>query len=79
MLSDLKICIIGDGTHSKRIQSILRKDLYKFKIYKPKNKKKYKVEDIKQLKLYDVVIIASPDDTHFHYIKALHKKLLYIL
>jgi len=73
VFSDLKICIIGDGTHSKRIQSILRKKLLKFEIYKPKNKKKYKLENIKKLKTYDAVIIASPDDTHFHYIKELYR------
>ena len=36
MYSNLKVCIIGDGIHSKRIQSILHAKNIKFAIYKPK-------------------------------------------
>ena len=36
----MKIGIIGDGGHSKKIQSILKKKKFKFFIYKP-NKPNY--------------------------------------
>ena len=41
MHSNLNICIIGDGTHSKRIQKILTGKKIKFIIFKPKIKEDY--------------------------------------
>ena len=38
MYSNLNICIIGDGVHSKRIQDILIAKKIKFEIFKPKIK-----------------------------------------
>ena len=40
--ADTKVCIIGNGTHSKRIQNILKKKRISFFIYKPKSKLSYK-------------------------------------
>jgi len=73
MYINLKICIIGDGIHSKRIQKILNKKLLKFKIYKPKSKENFKREKLDSLKNYNVIFIVSPDYTHYHYIKKLNK------
>ena len=71
MYSNLKVCIIGDGIHSKRIQNILIKKKINFEIYKPHSKKKYKTENIDHLKNFDAVFIVSPDYTHYHYITKL--------
>lgn len=73
MFSDLKICIIGDGTHSKRIQNILKKKKIAFTIFKPISKKRYKLENIDHLKKNDAIFIISPDHTHCHYVKKLYK------
>ena len=74
MYRHLKVCIIGNGFHSKRIQKIL--NLYKvnFYIHKPISKKNYKKENLEQLKKYNVFFIISPNHTHYHYIKFLYKK-----
>lgn len=77
MYSNLKICIIGNGIHSKRIQKILSKKKCSFNIYKPSAKKKFKEENLNNLKKYNAVFITSPDDTHYHYIKKL-KEFSYI-
>ena len=69
----MKICIIGDGVHSKRIQKILKKKKYIFDIFKPISKKLYRNENIDNLKFYDIIFIVSPDFTHTFYIKKLHK------
>ena len=69
-----KICIIGDGIHSKRIQKILKKKKIEFIVFKPKSKKNYKKENLKDLKKYNIFFIISPNDTHFHYISKFSKK-----
>ena len=74
MYRHLKVCIIGNGTHSKRIQKILRIFKIKYDIYKPASKKNYKKNSLKQLKKFNVFFIISPNHTHYHYIKSLHKK-----
>lgn len=73
MYSNLNICIIGDGTHSKRIQNILIVKKIKFQIFKPKNKVNYDKENLNKLKIFNVFFITSPDNTHFHYITKLYK------
>tara|TARA_B100001093_G_C26753125_1_gene982096 strand:- start:42 stop:986 length:945 start_codon:yes stop_codon:yes gene_type:complete len=73
MYRNLKICIIGNGTHSKRIQDILKKKNIDFLIFKPKSKKNYKKENIEFLKKFDAIFIVSPDKTHFHYINKLYR------
>ena len=74
MTKHLKVCIIGDGFHSKRIQKILKSKKIKFFIFKPKSKKNYKNEKLNSLYKYNVFFIISPNDTHYHYIKSLYKK-----
>lgn len=72
MYSNLKICIIGDGVHSKRLQNILIKKKLKFEIYKPKKKGIYNKQSLKELKKFNTIFIISPDYTHFDYIKKLN-------
>ncbi len=73
MYSNLNICIIGDGVHSKRIQDILIAKKIKFQIFKPKNKIKFVKENLNKLKIFNTFFITSPDNTHFHYITKLYK------
>ena len=73
MYKHLKVCIIGNGNHSKRIQKILRVKKIKFFIFKPKSKNNYKNENLIFLKQFNVFFIISPNSTHYHYIKLLHK------
>ena len=70
----IKVCVIGDGTHSKRIQKILKSKKLKFFIFKPKSKKNFKKENLDILSKYNVFFIISPNGTHYHYIKSLNKK-----
>ena len=73
MHSNLNICIIGDGIHSKRIQKILTGKKIKFKIFKPKIKKDFEKENLDKLKKFNAFFITSPDNTHFYYITKLFK------
>ena len=73
MYSNLKICIIGDGIHSKRIQNILNTKKIKFEIFKPKNKNNYAKKKFNELKKFNTFFITSPDNTHFHYINKLYR------
>ncbi len=70
----VKICVIGNGVHSKRIQRILKSKKLKFFIYKPKSKQNYKNENLNILSKYDIFFIISPNGTHYHYIKSLYKE-----
>jgi len=54
MYEHLKVCIIGNGFHSKRIQKILNFYKVNYYIHKPISKKNYQKEDLKQLKKYNV-------------------------
>ena len=74
MHKQVKVCVIGNGIHSKRIQKILKSKKLKFSIYKPKSKLNYKNENLNDLSNYNVFFIISPNETHYHYIKLLHKK-----
>ena len=73
MYSNLNICIIGNGIHSKRIQNILSKKKIKFLIYKPKNKINYAKKNLNELKKFNTFFITSPDNTHYHYINKLYR------
>ena len=48
MYKNLKVCIIGDGNHSKRIQKILKVYKVNYYIYKPDSKKDYKKKKFKR-------------------------------
>ena len=67
----MKVGIIGDGTHSKRIQKILKKIGINFFIYKPNNPSYYNKKDFEKLKKNEIIFILSPNHTHFNYIKKL--------
>ncbi len=69
----MKIGIIGNGRHSKRIQSILKKKKYIYFVYKPKKPKYFDHVEFEKLKSCDTIFIISPDNTHFDYLKKLHK------
>jgi predicted dehydrogenase len=73
MYSNLNICIIGNGIHSKRIQNILNTKKIKFLIYKPKSKINYAKKNLNELKKFNTFFITSPDNTHYHYINKLYR------
>ena len=70
----MKIGLIGNGKHSKRIQDILEKKKLKFFIYKPKKPKYYNKSEFKKLEECKIIFILSPNKTHFYYLKLLSKK-----
>ena len=70
----IKIAIIGNGKHSKRIQKILTKKRLQFIIYKPNNRKYYDKKKFEELKKCNVIFIISPNNTHYHYINKLKEK-----
>ena len=72
-----KIVIVGNGTHSKRIQKIL-KNKYKLIIFKPQNKSKINCKEQNLLKQNKIFFIASPNKTHYNYIKLLNNGKRYI-
>lgn len=69
----VKIGIIGDGGHSKRIQKILKKKKLNFFIYKPEKPIYFEKKKFDQLKNCNVIFIISPNNTHYAYIKKLYK------
>ena len=69
----MKIGIIGDDNHSKRIQKIIKKIKLNFYIYKPKGPKYFEKEKFNQLKKCNVIFIISPNNTHYLYIQKLYK------
>ena len=69
----MKIVLIGNGVHSKRIQKILKKKKLNFLIYKPKKPYYFEKKKLEQLKKCKVIFIVSPNKTHFSYIKKLYK------
>ncbi len=69
----MKIGIVGDGGHSKRIQEILKKKKLKFYIYKPSRPKYFEKKKFEELKKCNVIFIISPNHTHYFYINKLYK------
>lgn len=69
----MKIGIIGDGGHSKRIQKILKKKGKKFYVYKPGKPKYFNEQKFKLLKKCEVIFIISPNSTHYTYLNKLYK------
>ena len=67
----MKIGIIGNGGHSKRIQRILKKNKINFHIYKPKKPKYFNSNEYEKLKNCDTIFIVSPNKTHLKYLKKL--------
>jgi len=69
----MKIGVIGDGGHSKRIQTILKKKKLSFYIYKPKNSNYFNKKDFDKLEQCKIIFIISPNSTHYNYIKKLYR------
>ena len=69
----LKVGIIGNGYHSKRIQKILKKKKINYFIYKPSGKSYFNEKEFELLKNNKVIFILSPNKTHFDYIRKLSK------
>jgi len=69
----MKIGIIGNGNHSKRIQKILQRKKINFFIYKPKKPKYFSCDEYKKLKNCNVIFIVSPNNSHLYYLEELNK------
>ena len=70
----MKVGLIGNGYHSKRIQKILKKKNINFFLYKPSKPSYYNIEDFEIIKKCNVIFIITPNKTHLDYIKKLHSK-----
>lgn len=68
----MKIGIIGNGKHSKRLQKIFNKKKLNFFIYKPKKPNYFDENEFNKLKKCNVIFIISPNSTHYEYIKLLY-------
>ena len=69
----MQIGIIGNGTHSKRIQKILRYKKKNFFLYKPSKNNYYDKYDFENLKKCKLIFIITPNQSHYSYIKKLYK------
>jgi predicted dehydrogenase len=69
----MKIGIIGNGGHSKKIQLILKKKKLSFFVYKPNKPQYFDETKFSYLKKCNVIFVLSPNNTHYEYIKSLHK------
>ena len=69
----MKIGIVGSGGHSRRIQNILQKKKLDFYIYKPDKPDYFDKKKFANLEKCTVIFIISPNNTHYTYIKKLHK------
>lgn len=70
----LKIAIIGKGSQSKRIQTILKKLKYKYLLFKPMGNKNVNKKNFNEVEKCNTIFICSPNNTHYFYIKKLYKK-----
>ncbi len=69
----MKIGIIGDGSHSKKIQLILKKKKIKFFVYKPDKPNYFDNFEFNRLKKCNVIFIVTPNSSHYKYIKELYE------
>ena len=69
----MKIGVIGNGVHSKRIQKILIKKKLNFYIYKPNKPDYFDEEKLNILKKCNVIFLISPNNTHYNYLKELYR------
>jgi predicted dehydrogenase len=74
----MKIGIIGNGKHSKKIQHLLKKKNLNFYIYKAKKPSYFNFKDFENLKKCQVIFILSPNNTHYNYIRKLYNGKRYI-
>lgn len=70
----MKIGLIGDGIHSKRIQKILKKKKLKYLIYKPQAPKYKDPALFKKLSRCEIIFILTPNHNHFEYLKKFYPK-----
>ena len=68
----MKVGLIGNGGHSKRIQKILKKKKINFFLYKPARPVYYDKKNYAKLKKCNAIFIITPNGTHYNYIKELH-------
>ena len=73
MRSNFQIGIIGKGSQFKRVSKILNRLNLKYYLYKPNNKKYYDKHQFIKLKKCKYIFILSPNNSHFYYVKTLHK------
>tara|TARA_A100001015_G_scaffold141274_1_gene156792 strand:+ start:548 stop:1477 length:930 start_codon:yes stop_codon:yes gene_type:complete len=73
MRSNFQIGIIGKGSQFKRVSKILKKLNLSYFLYKPNNKKYYDKNQFIELKKCKFIFILSPNNSHYYYIKTLHK------
>ena len=69
----MKVGIIGNGVHSKRIQLILKKKKINFFIYKNYHDQIKNNKEFNKLKKFKIIFIISPNYTHFNYLNLLKK------
>ena len=69
----MKIGIIGNGSHSKKIQQILKKKKLSYFVYKPTKPHYFDEKKFIYLKKCKIIFILSPNNTHYKYIKSLYK------
>lgn len=69
----MKIGIIGNGGHSKKIQQILKKKKLSYFVYKPTKPHYFDEKKFIYLKKCKIIFILSPNNTHYRYIKSLYK------
>lgn len=74
----MKIGIIGNGNHSKKIQNILKKKKLDFYIYRAKKPSYSNLKNFETLKKCNVIFILSPNNTHYNYIKKMYDGKRYI-
>ncbi len=69
----MSIGLIGNGNHSKKIQSILKKKKLSYFVYKPSKPYYFDETKLNHLKKCKIIFILSPNNTHYKYIKSLYK------
>lgn len=67
------IGIIGNGSHSKKIQLVLNKKKVSFIVYKPNKPNYFNKTEFNNLKKCKIIFILSPNHSHYNYIRKLHR------
>jgi len=73
----MNVAIIGNGTHSKRIQKILKTHKIFFSVFKGEKPSYLNNNDFKKIEKYDAVFILSSNYSHARYIKRFKKKYIF--
>ena len=67
----MKVGLIGNGVHSKRIQKILKKKGIQYFLYKPNRPNYFNFYEFENLKKCNVIFILTPNKTHYNYTEKL--------